>query len=129
MIDKQIEKLLGIPYKYGGSDYKGMDCINLCVEVGKLRGFYIPNVNHDHVNYDEYAGLFILELSSKRWNKVLRQPDSLVVFRIGGIARHVGYMLDEFEFIHILEDQNVSVESLKDPKWSTRVQGFYKPSD
>ncbi len=125
-INKIILKYLGTPYEYLGSTLKGLDCINLCVLVGKDRGINIPNINHSNTNIHSYSGLFDVKDNINLWEKTTAQKDVLVVFKINGIARHVGYMLDDDQFIHIMQDSRVTVDRVSSFQWEKRVVGFYK---
>lgn len=123
----KYEKFLGIPYKFNGNDrLNGYDCITLVHHVAREDGIYIPNVNHQSYNIDTFAPIFNLEIASGKWEKVEQQEKVAVVFRIGGVIKHIGYMIDYNKFIHIMKDQNVAIESLKSPTWEKRIAGFYK---
>lgn len=60
------------------------------------------------------------------WKKLDRPvPGCVVLFRIKKMPCHIGYMLDEFEFIHAWEGSNGAVvEQLS--TWEKRIEGFYE---
>jgi len=120
-------KYLGAPYKFNGSSIsEGFDCINLCIQIGKDRGINIPNINHKNNSINNYFSLFNIRNDNTQFKKVQQQKDVLVVFKVGGRISHVGYMLDNDNFIHIMEKSNVSIERISDGTWKNRVIGFYK---
>lgn len=120
------EKYLGIEYKFNGmSPEEGFDCMTLVHQVAKDDGIFIPIVNHLGFNITNHSVLFTNEISSGRWEQVEVQPKCAVVFRIAGKIQHIGYMINEKEFIHIMENSHVSVERLSSPAWNKRIAGFY----
>jgi cell wall-associated NlpC family hydrolase len=121
-------KYLGVPFKFAGNSIEeGFDCINLCCAVAKDRGILMPNINHQRYNLDTHH-LKMIEVKNMKnmWEKVEPQPNVLVVFKINGLIRHVGFMLDDLQFIHIMEKSKVTVEKINSLQWSKRVEGFYK---
>jgi len=123
----QYEQYLGIKYKFNGiSKEDGFDCITLVHQVAKDNGVYIPNINHEAFNINNFVPLMIIEKATGDWFNVERQPKVAVVFKIAGMIRHIGFMIDNDRFIHIMKDSNVSIEKLSSPHWNKRVEGFYK---
>lgn len=120
-------KYLGVNYKYNGNSIlEGFDCINLCCAIAKDRGIYLPNINHTDFNINNY-GLRMKEVKDTPniWKKVAPQENALVLFKIHGVIKHVGYMIDKYSFIHITEGSKVTVERLTSPQWNKRIEGFY----
>lgn len=120
-------KYLGVPFKFNGNSIQeGYDCINLCCAIAKDRNISMKNINHSFTDIDTYHGLFS-ERDSSEWLKVDKDfKDALVVFKINGKVSHVGYMLDDYSFVHIMENSRVTVEKLTSPQWERRVIGFYR---
>lgn len=120
-------KYLGSPYKFhGSSKEEGYDCINLCISLGKDFGVPIPNINHINFTEENYSGLFNTRENQSLWKKVSPKAHTLVVFKINGVVKHVGYMINEFDFIHIMENSKVSIESIDSVQWSRRFVGCYQ---
>lgn len=122
------QKYIGVPYKLYGTDTKGIDCTNLVIKVAKDRGINMPNINH--FNYTEqtsYIGITKTRNNPKLFIK-LEKPtkDSIVVLSVNGIAGHVGYMLDEVYFIHIMPKRNVKIERIDSLLWRNSIVGYYK---
>lgn len=120
-------KYLGASFKFNGNSIaEGYDCINLCCAIAKDKNIPMKNINHSFMNMDTYHVLFS-ERESSEWLKVTDNvKDSLVVFKINGKVCHVGYMLDDLCFIHIMEHSKVTVEKITSPQWERRIVGFYK---
>ena len=121
-------KYLGVPFKFkGNSIEEGLDCINLCCALAKDRGVPLANVNHAaltisnvHLKFEQMereVGVL--------WQEVEPQENVLVIFRINGKLRHVGYMLDNIHFIHIMEGASVTVDKITNLKWEKRIFGLY----
>ena len=127
LINTIIMKYLGTPYLYQGSTIEeGLDCANLCTLVGKDLGILIPNINHTLYNQDSYSVLFNTKDNTRLWKEVQPRANTLVVFKVNGIIQHVGYMVNDFEFIHIMENSKVSVDSLDSVQWKRRFVGCYE---
>lgn len=120
-------KYLGASFKFNGNSLaEGYDCINLCCAIAKDRNVPMKNINHSFTNIDNYHSLFS-ERESSEWKSITENlSDSLVVFKINGKISHVGYMLDDLCFIHIMENSKVTVEKITSPQWERRIVGFYK---
>lgn len=126
-INNIIMKYLGTNYKFNGDNIKdGLDCINLCCLVAKDLGYYIPNINHIMCTIDNYQRLFDVRNDKALWEAVEPQLNTLVVFKINGVVKHVGYMLNNYQFIHILEGSRVTVDFVTNPQWAKRIVGYYK---
>lgn len=126
-INKIITKYLGTPYRFHGTTTEeGLDCANLCTLVGKDLGINIPNINHNIHTMETYSSLFKLKDDTSLWKQVEPRANTLCVFKINGLVRHVGYMLNEFEFIHIMENSKVTVDTLYSVQWNRRLVGCYQ---
>lgn len=126
-MDNSYSKYLGCNFKFNGNSLiEGFDCINLCCAIAKDRGVHIPNINHLAFSLDTYHTLFGQKDDKQLWQEVQPQANALVVFKINGVVKHVGFMLDNLNFIHIMEHSRVSVEKITSIQWNKRIVGFYK---
>lgn len=126
-INKVIMKYLGTHYKYQGKSIEeGLDCANLCTLVGKDLGILIPNINHMLYDKDSYSVLFNVKDNTTLWKEIQPKANTLAVFKVNGIVQHVGYMINEFEFIHIMENSKVTVDSLDSIQWQRRLVKCYE---
>ena len=123
----QYAKYFGIPYAYRGEDRSGVDCIGLCKMIAKDKGINIGDINYDNIALDDVYNVFNVNISNKnKYLLVEPQQDSLVVFRIMGKIQHVGYMIDNVNFLHIMKNSNVTMESIRSVVWNKRLVGCYK---
>lgn len=122
-----LSKYNNVPYKFNGQSIEeGLDCMTLVSAVAKDRGHHIPNVNHSFKNIANYKDLMETESTNKDWQKVDRREDTMIVFRDEfGIISHVGYMIDRYNFIHIRQNEKVRINSISDPEWKHRIEGYY----
>lgn len=116
MIDAR--KYLGIPYKHNGRDKAGVDCLGLMLMVLRDAGIDLPNDDGRPIDprwYDIDPERFIrgLEQYGRRIDVTELQPLDVVVFSFHGKPRHAGVMIDRSRFIHIRENQSVSIARLK----------------
>lgn len=118
--------LIGRPFKYGGRPDDGpnapLDCYGLVIEVGRRQGVNYPprSFSKEHrVN----AALMASQMNV--WKKCEPEPGAVVLFKIRGVACHVGVVVDHDKFIHTWEASGgVVVERLSE--WQRRIVGFYR---
>lgn len=126
---KIAQNLLGIPYRHGGRDRKGVDCLGLLYLFYNKLGINIPNHDGQEYPLDWY------KKDPERFRRGLKQvgkevllgteplkPLDLVYFRIGGAITHAGVMLDEYSFLHVMTGQKVHITRLT-PAWKRRLKG------
>jgi len=120
-------KYLGIPFKWGGSSVKeGFDCYNLIRVVYKEYGIDLP----EYVVINDKQTIATMINESKQMFKKLDKPNPpcIVTFWIRPpLTTHIGVVIEENKFIHIMEKTSVSIEKLSAPEWSKRITGFFVP--
>lgn len=130
MLNTDYYKYLGVNFKFNGDSIaEGYDCINLCCAIAKDRNIPMKNINHSLMDISNYHGLFNQKNDYTEWLQLTDYNDlanSLVVFKINGKISHVGYMLDNISFVHIMEHSRVTVEKITRPQWEKRIVGFYR---
>ena len=123
----QYVKYLNIPYKYRGVSKEGLDCISLCQLIAKDNGVNIGNINYDNVELEKVYVVFGYNIINKsKYKAVEPKKDALVVFRVMGKIQHVGYMISDTKFLHIMEGTRVTMDSIKSPIWEKRIVGYYE---
>lgn len=126
------QKFIGIPFKPHGRTKEGFDCIGLTIAVLKESGQLIPDVwQYDTPDGAEAAANFLVELISieegtSKWKPCEPSKDAVVLFKIAGLVRHIGVMINEVQFIHTMYNVDTCVESIDSPVWKKRIAGFYK---
>lgn len=121
----QYADLIGFPFKYGGRSLQdgGLDCYGVCVEMARRNGVELPlrqfsdNLSVNHA---------LMASQMDVWRRIDRpKAGCVVLFKINRLPCHIGYLLNEFEFIHAWEKTNGAVvEQLGD--WERRIEGFYE---
>lgn len=120
--------LLGAKWnKDGNSLLNGFNCYNLCKELYNRIGIEVPE--QKDITYDAARIDSEIEERSKYFKQVNHPKFGvLVTFTIKRpYTSHVGFMLDNDRFIHILPKSKVTVEKLSHVLWKNRITGYYEP--
>ncbi|MGE5583021.1 MAG: C40 family peptidase [Bacillota bacterium] len=126
-IETLIKKYTGIPYKHGGRQLTGLDCLGLVHFFYQDCGIVFP---------DGDGGEYSVDWTKKDPLRYLRgimavgrevpvdqlQPLDFVYFRMGRHITHGGIMVDEDRFLHVLQNSTVKVSRL-DRIWRRRLAG------
>lgn len=117
-------KLIGVPYKRNGRNLDGLDCLGLVLYEHKQRGITLP----DYITPNTDSMIYDMVMEEKQLFKELSKPENgcIVVFKVRSYSFHVGIMLDDIRFLHIIQHRNVCIEKLTHPFWKDRIEGFYK---
>lgn len=108
---EEARKMLGVAYRYGGSDPQGFDCSGLIHYAFSRAGVTLPRTSRD------------IFRSSQLVNPQERQPGDLVFFAISASkVSHVGIYAGHQQFIHAPSSgKGVSYASLDDSYWEQRL--------
>ena len=122
-----IKKYSGIPYRHGGRDLTGLDCLGLAYYFYKDCGVDIPqndgekySVNWAKEDPERYLR-GILQIGQATPVDDLR-PLDFVYFRMGRYISHGAVMVDAEHFIHVLQRTTVHVSPM-DATWKKRLVG------
>lgn len=108
MEQQNIERFIGLPYKFLGTDFNGVDCIGLCQLF--LNEHHIPMIIRDGrpITKDWYLKepYRLARWLFKNFDKIdniddLRYGD-IVLFEINGES-HTGIYIDDYKVLTILE--------------------------
>ncbi len=103
-------KMVGKPYRFGGSTPQGFDCSGLVYYSYHKAGYKVPRTS-----LQQYQD----SLPVKRSH--MREGD-LLFFRIEGKVSHVGVYLGDNRFIHAPSSgKRVLISSLEEPYWKQRL--------
>lgn len=108
----EARKWLGVPYKYGGNDTRGVDCSGLTMNVfSKAAGVKIPRNSGAQME-------FTMALEQKHL-----QPGDLVFFSPSpgsNSVNHVGLYIGDRRIIHASSSRGVMISSLDERYFVTR---------
>jgi len=108
-LSKEYAKWDGVPYKYGGTSRKGIDCSSLMqILYRDAFGLQIPRTTKNQAK----IGYKIKKNSS-------REGD-LVFFKTGWNTRHSGIIVEKGKFIHSSTKYGVMISSLNNPYWKSK---------
>jgi cell wall-associated NlpC family hydrolase len=118
-------KLLGVPYKKNGRDYDGLDCYGLIqLYYREKLGIYLPE--YVTPENDNMVSQIVME-GKQLWEELEKPaPDCAVLFRVKAYYYHMGIILDDRSFLHIVQHKNVCKEKLDHLFWKNRIEGYYK---
>lgn len=116
------DDLIGAEFEYGGRGPDRYDCFGLLKEMYRRQGVIIPEqISTDDEGQNQAR---ILLNASTQWQKTTQRPGVAVLFRLGRLICHVGFVLDDRYFLHAWEKTGgVTREKLSD--WTRRIAGFY----
>lgn len=127
----EYEDLLGKPFKRGGNGDNGFDCYTLAREICKRAGINLPKKQTQTLAKSENVknrSKIILSGAKEDYIK-LDKPElyCIVTFRIKGpFVNHIGVMIDDFHFIHIMRKLSVTVAKIDHKYWSSKIEGYYR---
>ena len=120
--------LLGAPFKYRGSSVdEGFDCFTLVSEM-LVRSGQKPMLPYAYSDTPEFTMLHKMIHEEKDLFDEVRTPEvgSIVLIAFGKFVCHMGFVVSQNMFIHIMEKTSVTVERLDAPYWQKKIRGYYK---
>jgi len=118
---------IGIPFKDNGRDASGYDCWGLVKELYfKFHNQELPDFTYTKAIEDTVPLFFATEISTNhKWKKIEPREGAIVVFAVGGVIAHAGFMINDHEFIHTLATSQTVIEDTKRLRWAGRFKGCY----
>lgn len=114
-------------YTPNGREYPNFDCYGFVKYLyRKEHGIDIIDFNYDDVNSPENEKYYLKELNNPRWEEVKQQKGAIIALRTNGFIKHCGFMVNDTEFVHIMEKTGVCRVKVNSPSWRKRIVGFYK---
>jgi cell wall-associated NlpC family hydrolase len=121
----EVNDLIGLPYSESGNGPESYDCYGLIRECFRRMGHSIPKYLRAGTRKEHAA--IICQAMDESWEEVAEAVAGVVVlFKVEGFNSHLGFVLDNGRFIHVIAGQNVVVQSLSHPSWEKRIVGFYR---
>jgi len=130
-IDGWVNEYIGIPYKTGGVDTKGADCLGIIELIYKEKlNIHLPFNEHLETEGNLKEVGEAISVEKVKWIK-LDKPENfcVVVLNICGFPVHLGLVLNNNYMIHSLKGHNSVVEKFDGAKWKNRTEGFYRHKD
>ncbi len=114
LIQTEVQKYLGTPYRRGGGTRKGMDCSGFVRRIyQELFGVDLPY----QARYQYHLGIF-----EKVSPQNLKTGDLIFFSATKNKKRinHVGIYLYDGQFAHAIRKSGVTISSLSNPHWKSR---------
>lgn len=120
---------LGRPYRSHGRTPEGWDCWG-CFGYLRAELFGRPVASWAEVYgvRDLKEPARISALIGERlgaWRRVQARAGAGVLMTLYGYPAHVGLMLSQTEFIHVLDGCATAIARVSDLRWKHRIEGFY----
>ena len=128
--DLELSDLLAKPFAKNGNGPEYWNCWNLCREVYRRAGKYLPLYSEwieDLAQRNDF-----IRTARKNDFVCIEKPEFLAVVTLRMYRRHpnfinhMGVMLDKRHFINIRKNSGVSIEDIYSRRWKNRVEGYYR---
>ncbi|MTI58842.1 MAG: NlpC/P60 family protein [Firmicutes bacterium] len=129
-ISMVVDELLGIPYLHNGRSDQGLDCWGLIYLFFKKLGHTLP-INDGEIIPDNWY-----KVDPERYINGLRslgdelgyyenlQMLDIPYFRLyRQVVTHTAVMISEHEFLHVLIDKEVQIDTMKKRYWRRKYAG------
>jgi len=119
----KVDDLIGQPFNM--QNKQGYNCYGLCKEICKRAGIFLPE---EQPIEDLSLRNDVIERGKHNYIKLNKpEPGCLVTFSLRPpFVTHIGVMLNEIRFIHVMKKRQVCIERIDRPFWQKRLDGFYK---
>lgn len=136
-----VGNYIGAPYKDAGEPPKSFNCWQLFAHIQRCeRGLALPDYDGPvwsgragleamHEAAEAFAQRFIEIATGVEWRagrRVECEGDAILL-RLSGAPIHIGLVVAQGWMLHINKGIDACVESYRDPHWTHRVIGFYRP--
>ena len=113
-------------YEANGREYPLLDCMGFLIYMFKTQqNKDIIDFDYKDPNNPENEKYYHEGLNGNHWKPSAPKKGCAVALRVNGYISHVGYMVNDKEFIHIMKETGVVKVKIKSPKWAKRILGFY----
>jgi cell wall-associated NlpC family hydrolase len=125
-----VKDLIGIPFRDGGRDISGLDCLGLAILVASRIGKQLPDfrISCKEPGKISDAVAMVRATMSFRRVQVPRFGDLVAIKadpRIPDIIQHFGIYLEGDRFIHVTPSQGVIITRIEG-SWKRRLEGIYR---
>ncbi|WP_052569190.1 C40 family peptidase [Chitinivibrio alkaliphilus] len=112
-LERTARSYLGVPYEFGGTTRRGMDCSGFVYRVYTDLGYDVSRLNSQ--GWYDHGG--------RRVSRNSLQVGDLCFFGPSRRINHVGFYVGNDSFIHASSSRGIVITSLDDPYWSARFVG------
>jgi cell wall-associated NlpC family hydrolase len=117
-LQEVMKEYIGIPYRSGGSSLRGMDCSGFARTIyANLFGIELPHNSAAQFSFHKLQRIDEDEL----------QTGDLLFFSQKRRINHVGVYLGDGNFIHATNGHGITISSLDDQHWKSRMVGTKRP--
>src|SRR5690625_3869036 len=123
-----MDKYIGIKFVDHGRSFHGSDCWGVVFLYYKHeKGIELPLLSDYQTTRDADGISQIVEAQKPSWTQTDEPMEGdVIVFRMAGKQTHVGIYIGRNRFIHAFSGTDSCMESLKSPRWASRIEGFYR---
>jgi len=126
-IEKIAAKYRNIPYKHRGRSLRGLDCLGLLIKFYQEFGIDLSNYDMQYEKdwYKKDPEIYIRGLQNLGRRVSFKELDrlDLIYFTLyKDVVTHAGIMINQHEFIHILQNRNVEISSFN-RFWKKKFSG------
>jgi cell wall-associated NlpC family hydrolase len=128
---KEFSKYLAVPYADKGRTLEGWDCYGLYRYLQAERhGIELPSWDDSYTSAED--GPAVAASMGERlgsWVAVplgSEQEGDGIVFRLGGIPWHCGYVIEPGIMLHALQGRMTAIERYNSHLWQKRIEGIYR---
>jgi len=130
-----LQGLIGIPFKKNGDSTIGINCYNLAKKVFERYNISIPDYAlsvRSAIHCDLASDTINKEIDAHRaeWIKIEKPVEPCLVVLKSDIdnpdmCTHIGVYIGERKFIHIMKKINSCIQTVDNPIWTMRIDGYY----
>ncbi len=116
------KKFLGVPYKTGGMDEKGMDCSGLLFKMYEIEGFEVPRLAKDQSNFGFPVSLNDIQVGD--W--IFFKTNNSIIVNHAGIVTSTkrGFNV---QFLHASSSKGVREDNLSNKYWTNALYKIIRP--
>ena len=126
-MELELHDLLLAQFGEDGEGPKEYNCWNLCREIYKRCGKFLPKYS-DYIATISERGNLIAAIREDDFIR-LDKPEFLAIVTFQLKPRyitHMGVMIDKNRFIHARKRAGICVERIDIGQWSKKIEGFYR---
>lgn len=119
--------LIGIPFVSRGRDKSGLDCYGLIMEVYRRLNIKLPEYAYSSTKETSLLHLLIQDGDDIAESVTYPQFGDIVTISIKHpYVHHLGFILNENQFIHAIRNRHVCIESLGAAEWKKRIRCYWR---